>query len=145
MPFACSLQGSRVQPVIGSFLCALLCVSAMALAGCSDDSYGDRIPLSGTVTKGGQPLDVNATIYFEPVKGVDGHGSSGEISDSKFSIPVESGPTPGKSYKVTVITVPGIPPENTPRDQIRLPERFEKTIDIPTREEDVQELNIDFE
>ncbi|MGD9856802.1 MAG: hypothetical protein AB7U20_17785 [Planctomycetaceae bacterium] len=116
----------------------------LSLAGCSDDSYGDRIPLVGTVTKGGQPLDVNATIYFEPVKGVDGLGSSGEVSGSKFSIPVESGPTPGKSYKVTVITVPGIPAEGTPRDQMRLSERFETTLEIPAREEENQELIIDF-
>ncbi|MBX3437346.1 MAG: hypothetical protein KF861_07655 [Planctomycetaceae bacterium] len=131
-----------------SQLMVLLVVAALPLSlmGCRDSSsYGNRVPLSGTVTKGGQPLDIKATIYFDPLPGATGVGSSGEVSQSKFSIPVESGPTPGVSYKVTVLTAPGIPADGTPRDQIRLPERLEKTVEIPATPEKGAELIIDFE
>lgn len=115
-------------------------------AGCGGNvSHGDRVPLTGSVTVKGQPLDVKATIYFDPLPGEGGIGSAGEVAGGKFEIPAESGPTPGKQYKVTVITAPGIPAEGTPREQIRQPERLEKKVELPARTDGaVGELVIDF-
>lgn len=124
----------------------IIVAGLLPLSGCGqDDSYGDRVPLSGTVTAKGKPLDIPATIYFVPAKGEGGVGSSGEVADSKFTIPEESGPTPGKTYNVSLTTVPGIPPEGTPRDQIRLPEHYETTLTIPARGEESEDLTINFE
>lgn len=106
-------------------------VAALLLAGCGGVDHGDRMPLSGRVTKGGQPLEDRATIYFDPVSGQDGVGSSGEISESRFEIPAESGPTPGLTYKVSVITSPGIPAEGTPRDQIRVAHAMKRPLRFP--------------
>ncbi|WP_339907542.1 hypothetical protein [Symmachiella dynata] len=116
------------------------------LTGCGDTSHGDRVPLTGTVKKGGELLQTKATIYFNPLPDQGGNGSSGEVAEGRFTIPAESGPTPGKKYNVSVITSPGIPADDTPRDQIKLPERLETTVEIPSRDsEDSPELEIVFD
>jgi len=117
----------------------------LTFAGCGEPSHGDRVPLSGTVKTGGELLQENATIYFDPM-GETGIGSSGEVSGGRFAIPEESGLTPGRKYQVTVITAPGIPAEGTPRDQIKIAQRFETTLEVPPREvEESPELEIVFE
>jgi hypothetical protein len=127
-------------------LALLLGVAFSAVAGCNRTPHGDRVPLSGAVTKGGEPIEDKATIYFEPVDGKAGVGAIGQVAESRYSIPVESGPTPGLSYKVRLITAPGIPDDDTPRDQIRLPKKYETTVEIPARDAGPpQELDIDFE
>lgn len=110
-------------------------------------SHGDRLPIVGTVTKGGEPIEDKATIYFEPVDGADGVGSSGQVDSGTFSIPLESGPTPGKEYKVRLITSPGIPPDGTPRDEIKQPQRFDTRVEIPERQGGAapQQVDVDFE
>ncbi len=115
----------------------------LPLIGCGDVSHGDRVPLTGTVKKGGELLLEKATIYFEPLPNEGGIGASGQLTEGSFSIPEEAGLTPGHKYTVIVQTAPGIPPENTPRDQIKLPQRFETTVEIPPRDqEDSPELEI---
>ena len=69
----------------------------------------------------------------------------GGIADSKFSIPAESGPTPGLTYNVKVITSPGIPAEGTPLDQIRQSETYVKQVEIPESADEPIDLKIDFE
>lgn len=118
---------------------------ALAVAGCGNSDYGNRLPITGTVTVNGQPLDIKATIYFDPVDGGQGIGSMGGIADSKFSIPVESGPTPGLTYNVKVITSPGIPAEGTPLDQIRQAETYVKQVEIPQSTDQPIDLKIDFD
>ena len=118
----------------------------MLAAGCGRVSHGDRVPLDGMITKGGKPLEDKATIYFDPVDGKAGVGSSGEVSNSRYSIPPQAGPTPGLKYKVRVITAPGIPPEGTPKDQIRLPQNLTTVVEVPPRKGGVQpKLDINFE
>lgn len=144
-----SRQGSaRSGGVFRRAVCsAALCgASLMLAAGCGRVSHGDRVPLAGMITKGGKPLEDKATIYFDPVDGKAGVGSIGEVSNSRYSIPPEAGPTPGLKYKVRVITAPGIPTEGTPKDQIRLPQNLETVVEIPPRESGGQsQLDIDFE
>lgn len=141
----CLLSRSRTARDRFWPLALLIVAVLLPLTGCGEVSHGNRVPLVGTVTTGGKPLDVNATISFDPVSGQDGVGTQAEVSQGKFSIPEESGPTPGRTFNVTLITAPGIPPDGTPLDQIKRPERFEKTVKIPTREEGIPELKIDFE
>ncbi len=124
---------------------AVLIAIVLPLAGCGGTSSGDRVPLEGTVTVSGEPLTEKATIYFDPVAGQGGIGSSGEIKDGRFEISAESGPTPGKKFNVKVITSPGIPADDTPRDQIKLAVTYETTVEIPSREEGVDEIEIAFE
>jgi hypothetical protein len=124
----------------------LAATANLPLLGCGKVSHGDRLPIAGAVTKGGELLQDNATIYFEPIDGQAGVGSSGGVAHGKFSIPVESGPTPGLTYKVRVITAPGIPADGTPKNQMRLPQRYETTVEIPAAEGKApQELQIEFE
>ncbi len=134
-----SLQPSRC--------CALLTLvvtaSLLTLTGCGGPSHGDRIPLNGTVTLQGVPLDVNATIYFNPPAGQSGIGSSGQVSGGRFSIPEESGATPGQTLEVIVITAPGIPPDGTPRDQMKIATTYKSTVTIPSRGDGDQELKIE--
>ena len=123
-----------------------LCAATVLLAvGCGKTDHGDRLPISGTVSVVGQPLDVKATIYFDPIQGETGVGSSGEVSEGRFAIPAETGPTPGLTYKVTLITSPGIPAEGTPNDQIKQSERYEQQVEVPARDAEDAELAIDFE
>ena len=131
----------------GSWQVGLLSACCLlASAGCgSEVSHGDRVPLSGTVTIKGQPLDVPATIYFDPLSGQTGVGSSCGVSGGKFTASEETGPTPGLKYKVTLITAPGIPPEGTPREQMKIAETYEESVEVPARDAESVELNIDFD
>ena len=127
-------------------LLLLIAIWLLASAGCGGQvSHGDRAPLVGSITVKGEPLRIPATVYFDPVAGKDGIGSAAGVSEGKFTIPEESGPTPGKQYKVTVITAPGIPAEGTPLKEIKQPERFETRIDLPPRGNDPAELKLEFQ
>lgn len=139
-------NGSRALPgCLKLFLIAII-AATFPLAGCGKVSHGDRVPLEGTVTKGGEPLEDKATIYFDPTSGQDGVGASAGVDGGKFSIPAEGGPTPGRTYKVTVMTAPGIPPDGTPKDEIRIAQRFETTVEIPERDgKQPLQLDIEFE
>ena len=54
----------------------LTVAAVMTLIGCGGPpSHGDRVPLEGTVTVAGEPLDVPATIYFDLPSGQTGTGS----------------------------------------------------------------------
>lgn len=72
--------------------------------GCDDGSTVKetlpRVAVSGTVTLGGSPL-AQGRIQFLPPKDSNGVLAVGEISDGKYSIPVTSGPVPGK-YKIMI-------------------------------------------
>ena len=138
------ISGSpSTQPICGGRLVnAVLLATLTVAAGCGGVSHGDRVALEGTVTLKGEPLDVNATIYFNPPAGQAGIGSSAEVSGGKFSIPEESGPSPGQTLDVIVITAPGIPADGTPKDQIKLPATYKSTVTIPSRDEGQKELQI---
>ena len=128
-----------------SFL--LHCLSAVGLlllaVGCGDSDHGDRIPISGTVTVQGEPLDVNATIYFNPQQ-QESIGSSAEVADSKFEVSAETGPTPGQKYDVTLTTTPGIPAEGTSLEDAKLPQTYKTVVDVPQRGDEPVVLEIDF-
>jgi hypothetical protein len=144
---AARLIALRVRAIQSKWTAHLLVFACLfTVAGCgSAPDHGDRVPLSGTVTVKGQPLDVAATIFFDPLPGADGVGSAGEVSGGKFAIPAETGPTPGKTYNVKVVTAPGIPAEGTPPAEIKRSQTFEKKVDVPPNGDGTAELKIDFE
>jgi len=82
-------------------LCLVPLVLALAvLAGCSSSK---RVPVSGTVTFDGKPVD-GGVIAFLPEGDVapGGKGTvSGEIVEGKYSLPSGRGPDAGK-YKVQI-------------------------------------------
>ena len=56
------------------------------LAGCSDDDLGQRYPVSGHVTRRGQPL-TEGTINFQPVEASKGRAATGAIqSDGSYTL-----------------------------------------------------------
>jgi hypothetical protein len=118
---------------------------ALMVAGCGEVDHGNRISLSGTVTIKQQAPDVKGTIFFDPTGG-EGTGTSAEVSpEGQFEVSDETGPTPGQKYNVTFTTAPGIPADNTPRDQIKISQTYRTVVDVPARGDDDVELKIDFE
>jgi len=73
-------------------ICFAGCV-AVALVGCE----AKPIPVSGAVTRGGQPLPAGY-ITFEPdaASGTTGPGATATIDDGVFALPVGHALTPGK-------------------------------------------------
>jgi hypothetical protein len=71
----------------------------LLLTGCGGKSYsGDqRFPLSGAATLDGQPIDLGSLSLIPA--GDDGRASGGVITDGKYNVPEENGPTAGK-YRV---------------------------------------------
>jgi hypothetical protein len=56
------------------------------LAGCSDDDLGKRYPVSGHVTRRGQPL-TEGTVNFQPVEASTGRAATGAIqSDGSYTL-----------------------------------------------------------
>jgi hypothetical protein len=132
-------------PLGGHCVNSTLLFCLVVAAGCGGaPDHGDRVPLSGTVTVKGQPLDVPATIYFDVPKGQDGIGAAAEISGGRFTLPEDMGPSPGKQYVVKVITAPGIPAPDTPPAEIKQSQQFETTVEVPSRDASAAELKIDF-
>jgi hypothetical protein len=115
---------SRFPRFVG-FLGLLL---GAGLAGCG--AGGDDLPrqaVSGTVTFDSQPL-AQGRIEFEPASPDAKIAAGGEITDGKFAIPRDQGPTPG-DYRVMITSAgarkqgadaaPGAEPSN--RGVVKLP------------------------
>jgi hypothetical protein len=66
--------------------------------GATDDL--SRVAVSGTVTLGGEPL-AQGRIQFDPASAEAKVTAGGEITDGKFSIARDQGPTPG-DYRVMI-------------------------------------------
>jgi hypothetical protein len=84
---------SLATSVVALFLCA---------PGCSDDGFGKRHPVSGTVTYKGQPL-ATGSINFVP-EDPAGQPASGSIVNGKYNLTThtpDDGALPG-NYKVMV-------------------------------------------
>lgn len=78
----------------------VLCL-CLVLAGCGSDGP-TRIPLSGKVTQGDQPVKQGA-ISLVPMEGHRGVAANTAIKDGRYQFSREDGPGPGP-YKVTVMT-----------------------------------------
>jgi hypothetical protein len=108
---------------------AVSVASCICLFGCSDE-LGNRQPVEGQVTLGGQPLD-SGSIEFTPLDEKVGTKSGGEIKAGKYSIPRENGLIPGK-YRVRITAAteadrlaPGeLPGPTGPGGKERVPPEF---------------------
>jgi hypothetical protein len=82
---------------------SILLLVCGAVVGCANQEPAG-IPVSGTVTFQGKPLDQGA-IEFSPTS-QQGTFSGGEIVDGQYSIPAEQGLAPG-SYDVRITSSEG--------------------------------------
>jgi len=83
----------------------LACVLALVLCeGCRDE--GTRVPVSGTVTQNGQPIQ-EGRIMFAPAEGTNGPAAGASIQNGRYRIPASEGPGTG-DYVISV--TPGGPP-----------------------------------
>ena len=80
---------------------AVVCVLAFSLAVGCGGSKVVRCPVSGTVTVGGEPVEVGS-IEFIPEADSTGPVCGGTIADGAYSIDKKGGPTPG-NYKVRIV------------------------------------------
>lgn len=80
-----------------TFVLAVAFCSLTFVAGCGPDT-GGRVPVSGTVTLGGEPLE-QGTIEFHPTG--EGTITGGTIRDGRFDIPATQGALPGE-YEVRI-------------------------------------------
>ena len=73
----------------------------VGLTGCGGSNGPTRIPLSGKVTQGDQPVKTGA-ISLAPASGQRGVAANTAIKDGRYQFTREDGPGPGK-YKATIL------------------------------------------
>jgi hypothetical protein len=133
----------------------MILVFLLAATGCSRGNARGRLPISGTVTLDGQPLE-SGYITFEP-KGTQNTQAGASIVAGKFEIPQPAGAAPGH-YAVAVMAGAGKPLGNlspgTPeyeaaalkKDTERIPRKYNvKTTlvaDVQTDGENVFTFNL---
>jgi hypothetical protein len=86
-------------------------LSLIALAGCGDENPLGRLPVTGTVSLDGKPLE-RGSVSFEPLGGGTSSGST--IAAGEFAIREEKGLPPGR-YRVRVYSASA---ETAPEDQL---------------------------
>jgi hypothetical protein len=74
----------------------LMVAGFVALTGCSKT----RVPVSGTITVGGSPMDFGS-IVFAPEDADNGYKMAGRIMDGTYSLDATRGLYPGR-YKVEI-------------------------------------------
>src|SRR5262249_29072756 len=87
----------------GRLVAILAACGTLVISSCrsSEETFGKRYSVSGTVTYNGQPLDKGA-ISFVPEKGT---GATGAIENGSYALSTAGGgdgALPGK-YKVTIM------------------------------------------
>lgn len=92
-------------------------VLALAAAGCGSKP----VPVSGTVTRGGEPLSYGY-VTFEPdaAAGTTGPGATAPVTSGAFALPPDHAVTPGK-YLVRI----GPPPLGSGADKAQIANSFD--------------------
>jgi hypothetical protein len=106
------------------FLTASLAVSIPGCGG-SDQDTRPRQAISGEVTLDGTPL-VEGQITFDPKSKADGVPAFSKITDGRFSIDRDAGPTPGKYF----VRIEAIDPSTAPAAAVKKPGEIRK-FDLP--------------
>jgi hypothetical protein len=110
---------------------AMLALVLWTLTGCGDGGgTGNRVPVSGLVTQGGQAVP-SASLRLIPVDGNDGVASGGVVSRGQYHIAQESGPTSGKAYTVFIDELNMRNAESRPQAAEAKPRQWQISIDIP--------------
>ena len=81
------------------FCVAALLGISMGLSGC-ESSGPTRIPLSGKVTRGGQPIK-QGSLVLTPAAGQKGVAANTAITDGQYQFSREDGPGPG-AYRAII-------------------------------------------
>lgn len=135
--------GSRFWIPSASLLAAsLTLLMTISLPGCGSSSVTkERIALNGLVTQGGVPL-ISASLRFVPSPNRKLMSSGGAVVDGHFSIPHESGPTPGGEYQVYVEELNMPAPAKTVARKIKpvRPRQWQLNVQIP--DDGSTELNL---
>jgi hypothetical protein len=78
-----------------------LAVAGVLLAGCGRRSKLRRLPLSGSVTFAGQPID-EGLIEFIPVDSTPGPSFGGLVKAGRYDVPAAQGGHEGGTYRVQI-------------------------------------------
>ena len=100
-----------------------LIACCVGMFGCGSQNPHSRLPVSGTVSFDGAPLD-QGLISFEPQPGAKAVvNATATIAGGKYELPAEAGLTPG-SYTVAISSRPPAPP--LPSDPVKAMEEASK-------------------
>ena len=83
----------------------VVAAAAVLAAGCGDDGFPARYPVTGRVTYQGQPLRMG-TITFAPVDAAHGRAASGFIDQGAYALTTvedQDGAIPGQ-YQVSIVS-----------------------------------------
>ena len=78
-----------------------LAVAGVLLAGCGRRSKLRRLPVSGSVTFAGQPVD-DGLIEFIPVDSTPGPSFGGLVKAGRYDVPAAQGGHEGGTYRVQI-------------------------------------------
>jgi len=78
-----------------------LAVAGVLLAGCGRRSTLRRLPLSGSVTFAGRPVD-DGLIEFIPVDSTPGPSFGGLVKAGRYDVPAAQGGNAGGTYRVQI-------------------------------------------
>jgi len=78
-----------------------LAVAGVLLAGCGRRSKLRRLPVSGSVTFAGQPVD-DGLIEFIPVDSTPGPSFGGAVKAGRYDVPAAQGGHEGGTYRVQI-------------------------------------------
>ena len=78
-----------------------LAVAGVLLAGCGRRSTLRRLPLAGSVTFAGQPVD-DGLIEFIPVDSTPGPSFGGLVKAGRYAVPAAQGGHTGGTYRVQI-------------------------------------------
>ena len=98
-PRRLQLAGRNSARVIWRRRASVWLVLLVGLSGCGS-SDSKRIPLTGKVTQGGQPVKIGA-ISLTPADGHNGVAANTAVKDGSYQFTREDGPDSGP-YKVTI-------------------------------------------
>lgn len=78
-----------------------LAVACVLVAGCGRDSNPRRLPLAGSVTFAGQPVD-DGLIEFIPIDATPGPSFGGVVKAGRYDVPAAQGGYEGGTYRVQI-------------------------------------------
>ncbi len=134
------------------FCIALTVAFLVASVGCGKKATNGRLPVSGTVTFQGAPLD-SGSIQFMPADTAGQFGGGAVITNGEYKIPEQQGLPVGK-YKIVISAgdpsqpVPEgqMPGETGPPAKERIPEEYnvksDKVVEVVTDKENVFDFAI---
>ena len=104
MPPSRSILGLFDEPRGGAAtrrIAVWLAVACVLVAGCGRGSNPRRLPLAGSVTFAGQPVD-EGLIEFIPIDATPGPSFGGVVKAGRYDVPAAQGGYEGGTYRVQI-------------------------------------------